>query len=103
VNDHEAKAVIKAKFEIGQMVYLDGRDAEASPPLTVRRINLWDGVPRRRVLRGLRHGTRVKVIDRQFYEKEGRWYYRVRHKMKAGWLPGAFLCAERPDVLGDLV
>jgi len=90
-------------FIPGQAVYLDGRDPEASPPLTVKKINLWDEMKRERRLRALPHGTRVRVMARQFHEKEGRWYYRVRRWFKTGWVPGSFLCAQKPDVLGDLV
>lgn len=92
-----------AEFEVGQTVYLDGRDPEATPPLTVGRINIWDGVLRQRALRQWKHGTRAKVIERRFCAKERRWYYRLRYRMKTGWVPGTFLSAEKPGVLGDLV
>ena len=105
---HTGIVTTKREFEPGQRVWIDGRDVEADPPLTVRRINLWDldpvpGSARGRVLRSLNHGTAVKVMDARFLEGENRWYYRVRYRMKAGWVPGRFLCGERPGVLGELV
>ena len=83
--------------------YIDGRDRQASPPLTVKRINLWDGAPRRKVVGKLRHGTRVQVIDRLFFRAERRWYYRVQWLWKRGWISAPFLSEGKPEVLGDLV
>jgi hypothetical protein len=104
------RKIERMKFCVGQRAWMDGRDPEATPPLTVRRINLWDGVPRRKVVRSLRHGMAVKVIDTEYFKEEGRWYYRVRrihshvrYWRKAGWVPGRFLCGEKPEVLGDLI
>jgi hypothetical protein len=100
---YSINALPKQMFREGDTVFIDGRDPQAQPPLTVKRINLWDSPQRGKRLRFLSHGTRVQVIRTALYEKDGRWYYRVRYRMKAGWLPGSFLSGEQPDVLGDLV
>lgn len=89
------------KFKVGAAVFLDGRDADAMPPLTIKRINIWDAAERTKVLRMLRHGTRVKVMARKF--DRGRWNYRVRYELKPGWIPEAFLSSQKPDILGEFV
>ena len=90
-------------FEVGQTIWLDGRDPRAFPPLTVANIYLWKEVPRLKITGQLRHGTKVKVVETQFYNQESRWYYRISGLLKTGWVPGNFLCARKPGVLGDLV
>jgi hypothetical protein len=83
--------------------YLDGRDLEAQPPLTVGTINLWDSPARKRVVARLRHGTKVRILAKEWNEKEGRWYYRVRRSLKWGWIPESFLSAEYQEPIGDVV
>lgn len=90
-------------YAVGQRVYIDGRDPDASPPLTIRTIQIWDQPERRRVVGRLRHGTKVRVVERAFYEKEQRFYYRVQRWARLGWLPEVFLSSERADPIGDLV
>ncbi len=36
----------KGTFEVPGIAYIDGRDPSASPPLTIKSINIWDSVPR---------------------------------------------------------
>ena len=91
------------EFTIDQQAWLDGRDLKAVPPLTVSKINLWEKLPREKITGQLKHGTQVKITEAQFNESERRWYYRVQHLFKSGWIPGVFLNQEKPEVLGDLV
>jgi len=93
----------KPAFRIGQTAYLDGRDPQAQPPLTVGRIQLWKGVPRQKVRNALAHGTRVVISDRTYCREEKRWYYCVRRGGKQGWLPGVFLSEQREEPIGDVV
>ena len=93
----------KPAYDVGQNVWLDGRDPEAQPPLTLRQINLWDGVPRRTVQARLQHGTRCVIVASQWCIQEKRWYYYLRCRFLRGWVPAPFLCADKPPVLGDLV
>lgn len=86
-------------MKIGETAYMDGRDFQAQPPLTVMTINLWDAVPRRRVVARLQHGTRVRIIDKR--RADGRWYYRVKRGRKRGWVSAPFLSAERQEPIGD--
>ena len=37
----------KGTFTVPGKAFADGRDPEATPRLTVMRINVWDGIPRR--------------------------------------------------------
>lgn len=87
----------------GDIGYLDGRDPDAQPPLTVGTINLWDSPARQRVVGQLRHGTKVRILERVWKKEESRWYYRVRRGFRRGWMPGTFLSAEEPGIVGDVV
>lgn len=90
-------------FDRGSSGFLDGRDLEASPPLTIRRVRLWDDVPRQRVVGQLPHGTRVRVLDRR--EHDGRTYYQVEARgglrRRRGWVWSAFLSDRRHEPVGD--
>jgi len=83
------------------IAYLDGRDFEAKPPLTVMRINLWDGVPRTCVVATVRHGQRVRVLRREWEESEKRYYYLVWRWFKLGWVSAPFLNPFRMEPIGD--
>ena len=91
----------KASFQVGQTAYIDGRDLDAQPPLTVGTINLWQGVPRKKTVGQLDHGTRVTVMAAQF--DQGRWYYCVRHWGRRGWVSEPFLGQRREASIGDVV
>jgi hypothetical protein len=84
---------------VGAIAYMDGRDPDAQPPLTVYRINLWKEVPRRKVVGTLSHGDRVKIIHRR--EHEGRTYYRVQHHSKKGWVSAPFVSNVKHEPIGD--
>lgn len=89
-------------MDIGEIAYLDGRDPNAQPPLTVGTIQLWDSPDRKRVVARLQHGTKVRILEKA-WRRDDRWYYRVRRVFRRGWVPGVFLSAEKPGMVGDVV
>lgn len=91
----------KGSFAIPGFAFLDGRDLGAIPPLTVMNINIWDGVPRQRVLCVLRHGTSIDVLDAEFYEAEDRYYFHVRSGSCDGWVSEPFLSLQYYPPEGD--
>jgi hypothetical protein len=91
----------KGSFTIPGTAYLDGRDLEAVPPLTVMNINIWDGVPRQQVVCVLRHGTSVEVLEATSHEAEDRYYFRVRSGSCEGWVSEPFLSTEYYAPEGD--
>jgi len=90
-------------IRVGEQAFMDGRDGAAVPPLTIKRINLWQSVDRRRITGQVRHGARVWVMETRLNSDEGRWYFRVRWWWRTGWVPDVFVSAQRREVLGDLV
>lgn len=88
---------------VGGIAYLDGRDPNAQPPLTVGIIQLWNSPDRTQVVGKLRHGTRVRILEKIWRREDDRWYYRIRRVFRQGWVSAPFLNAEKPGVLGDLV
>ena len=87
----------RRRVPVPGIAYMDGRDFEAKPPLTVMRINLWETMARRRVTGCLRHGQRVRVLDRVWMPSEKRYYYLVRHWFKSGWVSELFLSLVPPE------
>ena len=83
------------------IAYLDGRDFEAKPPLTVMRIHLWDGVPRMRVVATVRHGQRVRVVEKRWSEDDKQYFYLVWRWFKLGWVSAPFLNPLRMEPIGD--
>lgn len=81
--------------------FLDGRDMEANPPLTVMNINVWDAVPRRRVVCRLSHGTKVALTAVRRSSGENRYYFRLRGQGCDGWIPETFLSINAQRPVGD--
>lgn len=75
--------------------FLDGRDLEARPPITVTDINVWDSQQRRKVVCKLKHGAAVSV--RQSTELDGRFYFRIQSGACEGWIPESFLNPNPPS------
>ena len=92
---------LNKELKVPGFAYLDGRDPDAKPPLTVMRINLWDSIKRSRVVGRLKHGQRVLVLERVWNLFEERHYYLVRRWRARGWVPETFLSAERAEAIGD--
>jgi hypothetical protein len=81
--------------------YMDGRDSEAVPPLTVMEINIWDKVPRVSVVCKLAHGTQVSVLEAKWDDDEGRYYFRVKSGSCEGWVSEPFVSPEYHAPEGD--
>lgn len=92
-----------------QIRYIDGRDTQATPPLTLRRVNVWElpgqkhrgmeaiGVLHNSVRFTLRHGKRVRVL----YVAMG-WSY-VQRWGRRGWIKNAFLSKQPEAPAGDWI
>lgn len=91
----------KSTFQVPGIAYLDGRDVEAKPPLTIMAINVWDGVPRTKVLCQLQHGDQVDLLEAQYHTPESRWYFLIRKGDCRGWLPESFLSDKKHKPVGD--
>jgi len=93
------------------IAYLDGRDLQADPPLTIRRIRVWDGVPRRRVVGRAPHGRRVRVLFERAHEGQAyaliEWRAVVEGQVwtwifpRRGWVRADFLSDRREEPVGD--
>lgn len=62
INAPDTIRTTKGTFVVPGQAYMDGRDPNASPPLTLMLISLWDGVPRSRQVGKIGHGTPVKLL-----------------------------------------
>ena len=50
--------------------FIDGRDLEAKPVLTIMQINIWGEVPRGKIVCKLEHGSEVQLLEAQNYAPE---------------------------------
>lgn len=70
---------------------MDGYDEEAKPPLTVDPINIWNAVPRTRVVCEVRHSATVQIDRAQRYSPENRYYFHVTSGSCSGWVSENFV------------
>ena len=89
------------RIRVGGTAYIDGRDLEALPPLTLMRINAWDQVPRRTASCRVFHGDEVQVLEAWRSMEEDRYYFRVDGPSCEGWVPEPFLGTELYNLVGD--
>lgn len=85
----------------GGIAFLDGRDPEAQPPLTVMSINIWDAVPRNVPVCSLPHGTQVTLLEARYHEPETRYYFLIESGDCRGWLPETFVSDAYHEPIGD--
>jgi hypothetical protein len=91
----------KGRLTVPGYAYLDGRDLEALPPLTLRQVRLWDSPRRRKPICQVTHGSRVEVAEASFAVEEDRYYFRVASQDCAGWVPEVFISPEFNERVGD--
>jgi hypothetical protein len=89
------------KIPVPGDAYLDGRDFDAEPPLTVGRINLFNQPDSSYARYCLRHGTRVNVLEMQRHG-DIMWFY-VRNGRRQGWVRWMFVNSEKHEPIGDVI
>lgn len=93
----------KGSFSVPGRAFADGRDTEARPPLTIMRINVWDGVPRRQAKCQVVHAAPLELLSAKRDDGEGRYYFQIRSGSCGGWLPETFLSTKAEAVVGDKI
>ena len=91
----------KGSFSVPGKAFADGRDPEATPPLTIMRINVWDGVPRRQRKCQVAHAAPLELLSVRRDDGEGRYYFQIRSGSCEGWSPESFLSAKTEAPVGD--
>lgn len=80
------------------IMYIDGRDPNAKPPLTIRNVTVWDlDGDYSRAKFTLHHGTAATVLG------EEKGLIKIKHRLRTGGVIPSFLSAEKPDIIGDLI
>lgn len=83
----------------GSTAWIDGRDTEASPPITLRRVRIWTSTQRTRPACEIEHGRRVNVTAVE--RSEGRQHARIRLAGCEGWVTSdTFLSSTRQPGAG---
>lgn len=91
---------LKGTLTIPGEAVMDGRDLEASSPTIVTLINIWDAVPRQKVVCTLNHGDTVQLIEAKREDQENRYYFKVKGANCEGWVSEPFVSAiEAPPTL----
>ena len=88
-------------FTVPGSAFINGRDRQAMPPLTVMRVNVWDAVPPRQAICRVPHGATVKLLREQYVSSEERFYFLVDGGPCKGWVADSFLSAKKTPILGD--
>jgi hypothetical protein len=91
----------KGVFVVPGKAHADGRDTEASPPLTVMKISVWETAARTRRVCAVAHGEPVDLVASSRVEAEERFYFQIRTKACEGWVPEAFLSLKRHPPVGS--
>lgn len=100
-----APAAPAVRSSDGQLVksqmraWVDGRDLDARPPLTLRTTRVWTSVERTRVACGIRHGEEVMVTAVESSRKGD--FARIERGACSGWLPARYLSLKKYPPTGD--
>lgn len=83
----------------GTTAWIDGRDTNARPPFTIRRVRLWSSVQRTRAVCAIGHGRQVKVVAVE--QSAGSQNALVKLADCQGWLTSdVFLSSTRHPRIG---
>jgi hypothetical protein len=85
----------KGEFQVPGRAYLDGRDLEAQPPVTVMNIRVWQSPFRTHAICTAEHATQVDLLEVQRSAEEKRYYFRVRAPKCEGWVPETSLSTKK--------
>lgn len=91
----------KGTLTIGQPAFIDGRDLDARPPLTVMAVNIWGNMPRTRIVCQLAHGSHIDIVSVKFYAPENRHYFLIRRDDCQGWLTEGLLSNRCNEPIGE--
>lgn len=81
--------------------YIDGRDLDVRPFLTVMMVNVWHDVPPTKAAGQLQHGTKVTIVDIHYYSPESRHYLLIQSDECLAWISAPFLSDEYHKPVGD--
>jgi len=81
--------------------FMDGRDLEANPPLTIMEINVWNNQSRERVVCTLQHAAPVRVSRAVWVKAEERYYLHVKGAGCEGWVSDPFVSPQQYEPIGD--
>ncbi len=81
--------------------FMDGRDPEADPPLTIMQINVWNNASRSRVVCRLAHGAAVEVREARWSDDENRYYLKIKGENCEGWVSDPFVSPQQFEPIGD--
>ena len=80
--------------------YMDGRDLEADPPVTVMNIDVWDSPQQSEAVCQMEHGTPVEVLALENLA-DHREYIQVRSSDCEGWVPLSFVSPKQHEPEGE--
>lgn len=95
-------SIKKGDITVPGTAYLDGRDPDAQPPLTIMKINVWEtySTSSSVLVCDLPHGQKVDVLD--VAELDGRFWFQIDDGNGCiGWLLDSLIGAELTEPIGD--
>lgn len=92
---------IRGTLQVPGDAFMDGRDQEAQPPLTIMNINIWNNASRSRVVCTLAHGAAVEVREAKWADDEDRYYLKIKGDNCEGWVSDPFVSPQWHEPVGD--
>jgi len=90
----------KGTFKINEIVYIDGRDLKAQPPLTIISVNIWSTPnSNRKKVCNLSHGDEVQIIEISSDEI----YVKIKAMFCEGWLMKEMIGKQIVKPVGDIL
>lgn len=105
-NESRTVSTQKGTFLIPGNGFIDGRDVDAVPALTIMEVRVWDGVDAgRRTGCKIPHGTAVQILDvKQDPDVGSQWYhFQVQSGSCRGWVTWWFVSTEKYEPIGDRI
>jgi len=88
------------RFTVPGTAYMDGRDIDANPTLTLMTMNVWDNKMQQPVCR-LKHGTAVKLLGATTLDN--RNYFHISSGSCEGWVIEKSLSTTKTEPVGDRI
>jgi hypothetical protein len=101
VNFYSQTSLESFTFTVPGPAFIDGRDLAAKPPLTVNKINLWNGPNQAKIVGYLWHGTAVEIRD--VAQGEQYLFFKVRFGTRSGWVSENMLSDRDYATVGEVI
>lgn len=105
-NEPRTVSTQKGTFSVPGNGFIDGRDVDAVPALTIMEVRVRDGVGSgRRAVCKIPHGTAMQILDvKQDPDVSSQWYhFQVQSGSCKGWVTWWFVSTQKFEPVGERI